>query len=126
MAAESMNSPRRVRCCTSRLELTSESVCIFQVGGVVDSSAGARRTVATVSSTGDMSVSTLSKSTNEVFPCIKTAPIVRGTSAPKCVGAIEPTRVPCYALLRMRHLSIPCAECSVVISCGKVDNEKSG
>jgi hypothetical protein len=32
----------------------------------------------------------------------------------------------CYALLRMRPLSISCAECSVVISCGKVDDEKSG
>jgi hypothetical protein len=32
----------------------------------------------------------------------------------------------CYALLRMRPLSIPCAECSVVISCGKVDYDKSG
>jgi hypothetical protein len=34
--------------------------------------------------------------------------------------------VKCYALLRMRPLSIPCAECSVVISCGKVDYDKSG
>jgi hypothetical protein len=32
----------------------------------------------------------------------------------------------CYAMLRMRPLSIPCAECSVVISCGKVDYDKSG
>jgi hypothetical protein len=32
----------------------------------------------------------------------------------------------CYALLRMRPLSIPCAECSVVISCGKFDYDKSG
>jgi hypothetical protein len=32
----------------------------------------------------------------------------------------------CYALLRMRPLSIPCAKCSVVISCGKVDYDKSG
>jgi hypothetical protein len=32
----------------------------------------------------------------------------------------------CYALLRMRPLSIPCPECSVVISCGKVDYDKSG
>jgi hypothetical protein len=32
----------------------------------------------------------------------------------------------CYALPRMRPLSIPCAECSVVISCGKVDYDKSG
>jgi hypothetical protein len=31
-----------------------------------------------------------------------------------------------YALLRMRPLSIPCAECSVVNSCGKVDYDKSG
>jgi hypothetical protein len=31
----------------------------------------------------------------------------------------------CYELLRMRPLSIPCAECSVVISCGKVDYDKS-
>jgi hypothetical protein len=31
-----------------------------------------------------------------------------------------------YALLRMRPLSIPWAECSVVISCGKVDYDKSG
>jgi hypothetical protein len=34
--------------------------------------------------------------------------------------------VTCYALLRMRPLSLPCAECSVVISCGKVDYDKSG
>jgi hypothetical protein len=34
--------------------------------------------------------------------------------------------VKCYALLRMRPLSIPCAECSVVISCGKVNYDKSG
>jgi hypothetical protein len=33
--------------------------------------------------------------------------------------------IKCYALLRMRPLSIPCAECSVVISCGKVDYDKS-
>jgi predicted RNase H-like nuclease (RuvC/YqgF family) len=32
----------------------------------------------------------------------------------------------CYALLRMRPLSIPCAEYSVGISCGKVDYDKSG
>jgi hypothetical protein len=32
----------------------------------------------------------------------------------------------CYALVRMRPLSIPYAECSVVISCGKVDYDKSG
>jgi hypothetical protein len=32
----------------------------------------------------------------------------------------------CYALLRMRPLSISWAECSVVISCGKVDYDKSG
>jgi hypothetical protein len=32
----------------------------------------------------------------------------------------------CYALLRMSPLSISCAECSVVISCGKVDYDKSG
>jgi hypothetical protein len=32
----------------------------------------------------------------------------------------------CYALLRMRPLSMPCAECSVVISCGKVDYDKPG
>jgi hypothetical protein len=32
----------------------------------------------------------------------------------------------CYALLRMRPLSIPCVEWSVVISCGKVDYDKSG
>jgi hypothetical protein len=31
-----------------------------------------------------------------------------------------------YALLRMRPLSIPWAECSVVISCGKVDYDISG
>jgi hypothetical protein len=31
-----------------------------------------------------------------------------------------------YALLRMRPLSILWAECSVVISCGKVDYDKSG
>jgi hypothetical protein len=31
----------------------------------------------------------------------------------------------CYALLRMRPLSISWAECSVVISCGKVDYDKS-
>jgi hypothetical protein len=38
----------------------------------------------------------------------------------------EGVSVTCYALLRMRPLSIPCAECSVVISCGKVDYDKSG
>jgi hypothetical protein len=32
----------------------------------------------------------------------------------------------CYALLGMRPLSIPCAECSVVISCRKVDYDESG
>jgi hypothetical protein len=32
----------------------------------------------------------------------------------------------CYALLRMRPLSISRAECSVVISCRKVDYDKSG
>jgi hypothetical protein len=32
----------------------------------------------------------------------------------------------CYALLRMRPLSNSWAECSVVISCGKVDYDKSG
>jgi hypothetical protein len=32
----------------------------------------------------------------------------------------------CYALLRMRSLSISCAESCVVISCGKVDYDKSG
>jgi hypothetical protein len=32
----------------------------------------------------------------------------------------------CYALLEMRPLSISCAEGFVVISCGKVDYDKSG
>jgi hypothetical protein len=32
----------------------------------------------------------------------------------------------CYALLRMRPLSISWAGCYVVISCGKVDYDKSG
>jgi hypothetical protein len=32
----------------------------------------------------------------------------------------------CYALLRMRPLSISCAEDFVVVSCGKVDYDKSG
>jgi hypothetical protein len=32
----------------------------------------------------------------------------------------------CYALQRMRPLSISWAECSVVISCGKVDYDKYG
>jgi hypothetical protein len=32
----------------------------------------------------------------------------------------------CYALLRMRPLSISWAECCDVISCGNVDNDKSG
>jgi hypothetical protein len=32
----------------------------------------------------------------------------------------------CYALLRMRPLLNSWAECSVVISCGKVDYDKSG
>jgi hypothetical protein len=32
----------------------------------------------------------------------------------------------CYALLRIRPLSISCAEDFVVISCGKVDNDKYG
>jgi transposase InsO family protein len=35
-------------------------------------------------------------------------------------------RYMCYALLRMRPLLISWAECSVVISCGKVDYDKSG
>jgi hypothetical protein len=34
--------------------------------------------------------------------------------------------VRCYALLWMRPLSISCAEVFVVISCGKVDYDKSG
>jgi hypothetical protein len=34
--------------------------------------------------------------------------------------------VACYALLRMRPLSRSWAECSVAISCGLVDYEKSG
>jgi hypothetical protein len=41
-------------------------------------------------------------------------------------GGKEVGRVVCYALLRMRPLSISCAECFVVISCGKVDYDKSG
>jgi hypothetical protein len=32
----------------------------------------------------------------------------------------------CYALLRLRPLSISCAEGFAVISCGKVDYDKSG
>jgi hypothetical protein len=32
----------------------------------------------------------------------------------------------CYALLRMRPLSISWAESCVAISCGKVDYDKSG
>jgi hypothetical protein len=32
----------------------------------------------------------------------------------------------CYALLRMRPLLNSWAECSVVISCGNVDYDKSG
>jgi hypothetical protein len=32
----------------------------------------------------------------------------------------------CYALLRMKPLSIACSEGFVVISCGKVDYDKSG
>jgi hypothetical protein len=32
----------------------------------------------------------------------------------------------CYALLRMRPLSISCAESCVVIFCGKIDYDKSG
>jgi hypothetical protein len=31
-----------------------------------------------------------------------------------------------YALLRMRTLSISCAESGVAISCGKVEYDKSG
>jgi hypothetical protein len=43
------------------------------------------------------------------------------------VGCLDSSlRVPCYALLRMRPLSISCAEGFVVISCGKVDYDKSG
>jgi hypothetical protein len=41
-----------------------------------------------------------------------------------CVATIPPDK--CYALLRMRPLSISWAECSDVISCGKVDCDKSG
>jgi hypothetical protein len=32
----------------------------------------------------------------------------------------------CYALLRMRPLSISCTQGFVIISCGKVDDDKSG
>jgi hypothetical protein len=45
---------------------------------------------------------------------------------PSGKATYEPYSVKCYALLRMRSLSIPCAECSVVFSCGKVDYDKSG
>jgi hypothetical protein len=38
----------------------------------------------------------------------------------------EARSVYCYALLRMRPLLNSWAECSVVISCGKVDYDKSG
>jgi hypothetical protein len=38
----------------------------------------------------------------------------------------EPTVIICYALLRMRPLLNSWAECSVVISCRKVDYDKSG
>jgi hypothetical protein len=46
-------------------------------------------------------------------------------------GALEQVEVIyeadlCYALLRMRPLLNSWAECSVVISCGKVDYDKSG
>jgi hypothetical protein len=41
------------------------------------------------------------------------------------LNSVEPL-VLCYALLRIRPLSMSCAECSVVISCGKVDYDKSG
>jgi hypothetical protein len=37
-----------------------------------------------------------------------------------------PLNITCYALLRMRPLSISCAEGCVVISCGKVDYDISG
>jgi hypothetical protein len=39
---------------------------------------------------------------------------------------VDETRRYCYALLRMRPLLNSWAECSVVISCGKVDYDKSG
>jgi hypothetical protein len=37
-----------------------------------------------------------------------------------------PGSTSCYALLRMRPVSISWAECSVVLSCGKFDYDKSG
>jgi hypothetical protein len=46
----------------------------------------------------------------------------------QCIIVLDTCTVtlnPCYALLRMRHLSIACAEGFVVISCGKVDYDKS-
>jgi hypothetical protein len=49
-----------------------------------------------------------------------------GTDLGQYVAAVRWIGSTCYALLRMRPLSIPCAECSVVISCGKVDYDKSG
>jgi hypothetical protein len=41
-------------------------------------------------------------------------------------GFVASHHLDCYALLRMRPLSRSWAECSVVISCGKVDYDKSG
>jgi hypothetical protein len=53
-----------------------------------------RGETATASRSGDMSVFTMSKSTNEVLSCMQTAQIVRGTTASRCTGSIDLTRVP--------------------------------
>jgi hypothetical protein len=42
------------------------------------------------------------------------------------VNFASDSHVKCYALLRMRPLSISCAEGFVIISCGQVDYDKSG
>jgi hypothetical protein len=44
----------------------------------------------------------------------------------KARSIIQGCQDACYALLRMRPLSISCAECCVLISCGNVDYDKSG
>jgi hypothetical protein len=60
-------------------------------------------------------------------PPIPFAPVtvINSNQEPVVAPAEVPTGEKCYALLRMRPLSIPCAECSVVNSCGKVIYDKS-
>jgi hypothetical protein len=76
----------------------------------------ARLAEPTMAEPGENFVFLCKKKNGALFAKVKTAP--ENSSAP--------ITSPFYALLRMRPLSISCAECSVVISCGKVDYDKSG